>query len=143
PEGWPRDRLRAIRMCLPYVDTFFGNEVEVRALGGDSSPVAAARRICALGAKEVVVHRGARGSASITLDKVTKAAAFSIPEENPTGCGDVFNAGYVYARLQDDPVPEALRFANACSALHIQDRRHPYARISEVRAFLASRFTPS
>lgn len=143
PQGWPRDRVTAVRMCLPYVDTFFGNEVEVRALGGDPSLLEAARRICSLGVQEVVVHKGARGSASITLDRVTKAAAFRVPEENPTGCGDVFNAGYVYARLQGDPVPEALRFANACSALHIRDRRHPFCRISEVRAFLASRFTPA
>lgn len=143
PQGWRPGRLQAVRMCLPFVDTFFGNEVEVRALSGNSSWFAAARRICKLGAKEVVVHRGARGSARIAPDGVTKVASFSVPEENPTGCGDVFNAGYVYSRLRGDSVPDALRFANACSALHIQDRRHPYARISEVRHFLASRFARS
>src|SRR3990172_5999560 len=142
PRGWPRERLRSVRMCLPFVDTFFGNEVEVVALGNASSPFEAARRICAMGAKEVVVHRGDRGSASITPDRVTEASAFSVREQNPTGCGDVFNAGYVYARLRGDPIALALRFANACSALHLQNRLRPYARISEVRRFLASRFTP-
>lgn len=143
PAGWTRDHLRAARLCLPFVDTFFGNEVEVCALGGDSSPFAAARRICVLGAKEVVLHRGRRGSASIVPNSVTRASAFSVPEENPTGCGDVFNAGYVYARLRGEPVSDALYFANACSALHIQDRKRPYARIAEVRRFLARRFTPT
>src|SRR5439155_923511 len=38
PFGWTRERLRAARMALPFVDTFFGNEVEVSALGGDRSP---------------------------------------------------------------------------------------------------------
>ena len=138
PLGWPRERIRSVRICLPFVDTFFGNEVEVCALGSASSPFDAARRICALGVTEVVIHRGPRGAASITPDMVTKAHAFSVREANPTGCGDVFNAGYVYAQLRGDTVTEALRFANACSALHLRDRRRPYARISEVRRFLAS-----
>ena len=126
-------------MALPFVDTFFGNEVEVAALGGGPSPFEAAERILELGAGEVVIHRGKRGSARIASDGVTKMRAFSVPVENPTGCGDVFNAAYVYARLLDDPVPGALRFANAASALHIRDRRRPYPTISDVRRFLASR----
>jgi sugar/nucleoside kinase (ribokinase family) len=141
PQGFPRERIQAVRLCLPFVDLFFGNEVEVSALGGEASPFDAARKICGLGAKEVVIHRGALGSVSITPDDQVKAPAFSVREENPTGCGDVFNAGYVYARLRGDPVAEALRFANACSALHIQDRSRPYPRIPEVRRFLNSRFT--
>jgi sugar/nucleoside kinase (ribokinase family) len=141
PQGWPRERIRAARLCLPFVDMFFGNEVEVCALGGEASPFDAARRICGLGAKEVVIHRGAKGSVSITPENRVMAKAFSVREENPTGCGDVFNAGYVYARLRAEPVAAALLFANACSALHIQDRRRPYPKITEVRRFLASRFT--
>ena len=143
PFGWTRERLRAARMALPFVDTFFGNEVEVSALGGDRSPFEAARRICAMGAREVVIHRGDRGSAWISPDGIEKVPAFSVPIENPTGCGDVFNAAYVNARFGGDSVTEALRFANACSALHIRDRRHPYSRLSDVRRFLASRFTGS
>src|SRR5438046_607243 len=114
-----------------------------RALGGDRSPFEAARRICAMGAREVVIHRGDRGSAWISPDGIEKVPAFSVPIENPTGCGDVFNAAYVYALFGGESVTEALRFANACSALHIRDRRHPYSRLSDVRRFLASRFTGS
>lgn len=137
PEGWTRDRIRAVRMSLPYVDTFFGNEVEVRALGNTGSPIAAARRICADGAGEVVIHRGERGSASVTRVATTNASAFSVPIDNPTGCGDSFNAAYVYAKLGGKAVPKALRFANACSALHLEDRRHPYPRVAEIHRFLA------
>jgi sugar/nucleoside kinase (ribokinase family) len=141
PFGWTHERIRTARMALPFVDTFFGNEVEVSALGGEKSPFEAARRICEMGAGEVVIHRGARGSARISEDGTTRAAAFSVPVQNPTGCGDVFNAAYVYARLGGDSVSVALRFANACSALHVRDRRRPYPGLSEVRRFLASRST--
>jgi sugar/nucleoside kinase (ribokinase family) len=141
PHGWTRSRIQAARMALPFVDTFFGNEVEVAALGGESSPFDAGFRILEMGAREVVIHRGNRGSARIGSGGVTKMRAFSVSAENPTGCGDVFNAAYIFSRLRDDPVSEALRFANAASALHVRDRRRPYPTLSDVRRFLASRST--
>lgn len=142
PEGWTRDRVRGARLCLPQVDTFFGSEVEVSAIAGVPSAIPAARHLCALGAGEVVVHRGERGSAAVSRLGITRAAAFSVPVDNPTGCGDVFNAGYVFASLQGAPVREALRFANAGSALHLRDRHHPYPSALEIRRFLRSRSAP-
>jgi sugar/nucleoside kinase (ribokinase family) len=58
---------------------------------------------------------------------------------NPTGCGDVFNAGFVYSRLLGERIPAALRFANACAALHMRDADRPYPSAREVRAFLRRR----
>ncbi|HYV08478.1 MAG TPA: PfkB family carbohydrate kinase, partial [Thermoplasmata archaeon] len=63
-----------------------------------------------------VVHRSGR----------VTSAAFDVPIDNPTGCGDVFNAAYVYARLAGASLPDALRFGNAAAALHLRDRRRPY-----------------
>ncbi|TLZ55456.1 MAG: carbohydrate kinase family protein, partial [Methanobacteriota archaeon] len=143
PRGWAKERINSVRLCLPSVDTFFGNESEVCAIAGVSSPSEAARRLCSLGAREVVLHQAERGSTAVTVEDVVSGPAFSVPIDNPTGCGDVFNAAYVYARLGGAEIPDALRFGNACSALHLRDRRHPYPRISEVRPFLDSRFTKS
>src|SRR5207249_7665784 len=75
PHGWTDARIKAARMALPFVDTFFGNEVEVAALGGKSSPFEAAMRILEMGAGEVVIHRGKRGSARIAPDGATKMRA--------------------------------------------------------------------
>lgn len=140
PQGWTKEHVRGVQLALPQVDTFFGNDIEVSAIGRGSSTLSSARQIVRLGAKEVVIHSGERGSASVTRTGVVKASAFSVPVDNPTGCGDVFNAAYVYARLDGERVQSALRFANACSALHLADRRRPYAGLAEVRRFLASRF---
>src|SRR2546428_344913 len=60
---------------------------------------------------------------------------------NPTGCGDVFNAAYAYAKLARPSVRESLRFANAAAALHLRNRRRPYSTLAEVRRFLR-RFAP-
>ncbi len=137
PDGWPSKRVRSVRMCLPYADTFFGNEVEVRTIGGGGSLASAARRICAVGPAEVILHRGVLGSVRVAAHGSETAAAFRVRIDNPTGCGDVFNAGYVYARLTGSPPRDALRFANACAALHLRDRRRPYPTRRDVERFLS------
>lgn len=138
PEGWPRERVQAVRSCLPYLDTFFGNAVEVAALGGRRVAVDAARRLLAMGVNEVVLHRAERGATRITREGTEDFPGFPVTVDNPTGCGDVFNAGYVFARLRGLPPTQSLRFANATAALHLRDRTRPYPTKAEVDRFLTS-----
>lgn len=135
PEGWPSKRVKLVRSCLPHVDTFFGNENEVCAVAGPREPIVAAERLVDQGAGEVVLHMGDQGAARFGEGKVVSAPAFAVPMDNPTGCGDVFNAGYVYARLTRASVAEALGFGNACAALHLADRTRPYPTLRDIRAF--------
>jgi len=133
PRGWPEERLEAVRTCLRNVTTFFGNEAEVCAVAGRTDPLEAAAHLCSLGPQEVVVHQADRGATAVTRSDRVSAAAFPVPIDNPTGCGDVFNAAYVFARAYKSEIPEALRFANAAAALHLEDRRHPYPSAPAVR----------
>jgi len=141
PQGWPADRIQAVRICLPHVDLFFGNETEICAVAGEKSPIRAGKRLRSLGAAEVVIHQGERGATVITPSGVVRGPAFDVAIDNPTGCGDVFNAAYVYSKLARPSVRESLRFANAAAALHLRNRRRPYPTLAEVRRFLR-RFAP-
>ncbi len=136
PRGWPASRVRAVRMCLPHVDTFFGNETEVCALADGRDFLTAAKRLCRLGTSEVVVHRGAKGATHVTTEQIVHAPGVRVRPENPTGCGDVFNAGFVRSRLDGGDVRDALRFANVCAALHLRDRAHPYPSLRAVRRLM-------
>jgi aminoimidazole riboside kinase len=138
PRGWSKDRTDAVRLCLPFVDTFFGNEIEVCAIAGGSSPLDAARDLCSRGAGEVVLHQAERGSTGVTLGRVARVPALRVPIDNPTGCGDVFNAAYVHAKLCGASMPEALRLGNACAAAHLADRGRPYPSLARVRLLLRS-----
>jgi hypothetical protein len=138
PDGWRPGRIRAVRACLSHVDTFFGNEIEIRAIGGRRSLLDAARRICARGPGEVVLHRGERGAMRVTAQESDAAPAFRVRIDNPTGCGDVFNASYVLARFRGLRPRDALRFGNACAALHLRDRETPYPSRAAVERFLAA-----
>jgi len=136
PRGWPEARVRAVRICLPHVDVFFGNETEICSVAGDKSPIEAGKRLLSLGAAEVVIHQGERGATAITPSSAVRSPAFDVAIDNPTGCGDVFNAAYAYAKLTRASASESLRFANAAAALHLRDRRRPYPTLVEVRRFL-------
>jgi len=136
PQGWPEERIEAVRICLPHVDVFFGNETEVAAVAGEHSPIQAGKRLRSFGAAEVVIHQGDRGATAITSSGVVPSAAFDVAIDNPTGCGDVFNAAYAYAKLTQPSVKEWLRFANAAAALHLRNRRRPYPTLPEIRRFL-------
>jgi len=136
PQGWRLQRVAAVRACLPHVDTFFGNEEEVCAIAGLRDPFDAAVELTRHGAAEVVLHLGPRGSAWIARGKVVEAPALRVPIDNPTGCGDVFNAGYVFARMSGASVEEALGMGNACAALHLADRSHPYPTLRDIDRFL-------
>ncbi len=136
PQGWPRPRVEAVRSCLPHVDTFFGNEVEVCAVAGVRDPFAAAERLLELGASEVVLHRADAGATWFREGQRASLPAFRVPVDNPTGCGDVFNAGYVFATLTGGTTEDALGMGNALAALHLADRRVPYPDLRRLRRFL-------
>ncbi|HII40971.1 MAG TPA: carbohydrate kinase family protein [Thermoplasmata archaeon] len=136
PEGWPRPRVEAVRSCLPHVDTFFGNAVEICAVAGTRNPIRAAERILEQGTKEVVLHQAGEGATWFREGQLESAPAFRVPIDNPTGCGDVFNAGYLFAKLSGGMPDEALGLGNACAALHLQDRTVPYPDLRRLRRFL-------
>jgi 2-dehydro-3-deoxygluconokinase len=79
------------------------------------SPEALARRVAALGPREVVV-RGS-GSVGVLADgswseiDIRRGAAV-----DPIGAGDAFNAGYIAARLRGGSVTEALHAGTRCGA---------------------------
>ncbi len=138
PQGWSRDRVEAVRSCLPHVDTFFGNEVEVCAIAGKRDPLDAAERLLEHGVSEVVLHRGDQGATWFREGQRASLPAFRVPVDNPTGCGDVFNAGYLFTKLSGGTTEEALGMGNALAALHLMDRRVPYPDLRRLRSFVRS-----
>ena len=72
----------------------------------------------AAGAERVVVTKGSAGCAAYTRDGTLKAAA--TPLEDPVstlGAGDVFHGALLAALVRDEPLADALEFANRAAAL--------------------------
>jgi 2-dehydro-3-deoxygluconokinase len=70
---------------------------------------ALARTVARLGPREVVVKRGRAGAAVLDADGMWHEHRPPPDDEtDPVGAGDAFNAGYLAARLRDEPPLEAL-----------------------------------
>ena len=120
PEGWTDRRRARVLAVLPETTIFFGNEEEVRGVLGCRDLAACAREARAQGVEILAVHRGVRGCAVASREGVLRIPAFRVRPQNPTGTGDLFNAGFVYGRLQGWPIERCARFGNAVSARHLE-----------------------
>ena len=98
---------------------FSPNRPEAEALLGRpvADPLAAARALLARGPEAVVLKLGAEGAFWATAEAHELVPAFPIRAVDTAGAGDAFSAGLCWALLQGLPLPDAVRWANACGAL--------------------------
>ena len=95
---------------LELCDVLTPNEHEVVLLGGVD-------RLRSLGARAVIVTRGAEGADLHTDEGMVHVEPFPVAPVDTTGAGDCFS-GALCARLAaGDDVPTAMRFAAAAAAL--------------------------
>jgi ribokinase len=80
---------------------------------------AAARQLLARGARNVVVTLGERGALLVTVNGHAHAPPFPVTPVDTTAAGDAWNAAFAVALAGGQPVPRALRFANAAGALAV------------------------
>jgi len=118
--GWTEAVRQTVFDFLPYVDFLFVNEAEIRGLSGKER---GEHELLERGCENVIVHRGVKGSSWINRDFELHCPAFKVKPVSPTGVGDVFNAGFIYAFLEGKDAEGCLRFANACAAIHISKKR--------------------
>jgi sugar/nucleoside kinase (ribokinase family) len=123
------------------VDFFVPNEVEALHFTGASTVEEATAELSHY-AGTVVVKLGQEGSMARSGEQVWKAPGFEVEVVDTTGAGDAFNAGFMYAHIVEGrPIPDALRFANACGAIAVTTIGGPTAPASaaEVDAFIKER----
>ncbi len=118
--GWTDAARQTVFDFLRATDFLFVNEAEIKEL---SKKEKGENELLERGCENVIVHRGAKGSSWITQDFEISCPAFEVKPISPTGTGDAFNAGFIYAFLGGKDAEECLRFANACAAAHIRRKR--------------------
>jgi 2-dehydro-3-deoxygluconokinase len=103
---------------LPEVDLLFVGDEEARALWkrDDKGFI---RELAEKGPQEVVLKRGGDGSMVLFEDAVLEQPNFDVPEVDPVGAGDAFNAGYLAGHLWEWGPEERLRLANAMGAMSV------------------------
>ncbi|WP_151727770.1 carbohydrate kinase family protein [Thermogemmatispora aurantia] len=102
-----------LRRCT----VFLPNRLEAEALTGARDPETAARQLAQL-APLVVIKLGAEGALACQGEQLWHCPAWPVSEViDPTGAGDAFDAGFIYALLHGYSLPEALRCGTICGSL--------------------------
>ncbi len=109
---------------LAAADYLVPNEVEAGMLAGArvDSPAAAAeaaRRLRALGARNVIVTLGAAGVLSATAEEVRHHPARPVQAVDSTAAGDTFIGGLCAALVEGRPLDRAIAFAQAAAAISV------------------------
>ena len=113
--------------ALTAADVITPDRAEAAALAGraDASelwPALAGRDLVAVGARTVVVKTGASGAVLVTADGIEPIPTLEITAMDETGAGDVFIAALAVRRSEGATWADAIRFANAASALSVADQ---------------------
>jgi sugar/nucleoside kinase (ribokinase family) len=111
-EGWDGGLME----LLPQVDVFLPNEMEALRLAHISDMNEAVSRLRAR-APFVVIKRGERGALGARAGEVVEVPAIPTTVVDTTGAGDSFDAGFLSAFLENEPLETSLRMANMCGAL--------------------------
>lgn len=112
---WTAKEARAfMEEALSLVDILFLSEEDAVLWPGEAPDRLAL--IAAKGPQEVVLKRGRKGAKAWVRGTLLEAPAFPVPEVDPVGAGDAFDAGYLAGLLWDRPPEERLRLGNALGA---------------------------
>ncbi len=101
---------------LPYVDVFLPNAEEARTITG-LQDVRAALAALAQRIPTVAIKLGSQGAIAQRGTEFAQASGFTVEVRDTTGCGDGFDAGFLFGLLQGLPLPRCLTLGNACGAL--------------------------
>lgn len=109
---------------LALVSILTPNETEAEQLTGvavtnDASARLAAAKLLAKGVQTIIITLGSRGAFVATRDRQTLVPGFKVKAVDTTAAGDVFNGALAVALAEDQPLIEAVRFANAAAAISV------------------------
>ena len=108
---------------LPLCDLVVGTEEEIHIAGGHNESLMALRRIRELSSALIVMKRGPMGCVAFEgdipprVDSGVIGQGFPVDVFNVLGAGDAFMAGLLRGWVRNEPLQQALRYANACGAL--------------------------
>ncbi len=138
PAGWSDDTVEEINEILQFVDVFFPNGDEVKALTGERNPRKGAQQLIEAGASALVIKLGKKGCLLATKRDQHHIPAFDVEVQDTTAAGDAFDAGFAVSMISGATMGRAAVFANAVAALRIsrQPDQTLFPNLQETTAFL-------
>jgi sugar/nucleoside kinase (ribokinase family) len=129
-----------LRSILSRLDVLFVNEAEALAIARATAVRQAASALRAAGVGCVVVKRGSAGALAMDQDEEVSRPSYVVDVVDSTGAGDCFDAGFLAASLNGDPLTARVALGNACGALSTRAIGGTDAQptLGEAQAFIAN-----
>ncbi len=110
---WIQSQPEAVRAFLRHLDLLMINDSEAVELSGEWNLALAARKIRAMGPKQVIIKRGEHGASLYAPEGCCSISGYPLEDvRDPTGAGDSFAGGVIgYLASQPQGDPGALRRA--------------------------------
>ncbi len=118
--GWDDKALRepSLLETISKVDIFMPSQNELcMVTQSDDSEDALARALAAIPDGIVVMKDGCHGATACQHGKCEHVDALPVRSVDPTGAGDCFDAGFLFAFLNGYSLYDCLRYGNACGGL--------------------------
>lgn len=124
---WIERKFRELAETLRHVDVLIINEAETRELAREYNLLKAARRICEMGPRTLVVKRGEYGV--LVFDRAWRFSAPAFPLEevfDPTGAGDAFAGGFMgyltsVASRDEESLKRAAIFGSVMASFAVEE----------------------
>jgi ribokinase len=126
---------------ISFADIIISPEDVLITLTGERTVEAGLEALAQTGPRLVCCTRGEKGVSTFANGELLPSPAFKISVRDTTGAGDVFQGALLTSLLEQVPLPETLRLANAAAAIKCRTlggQRGIPSR-GEVDSFLASR----
>ncbi len=129
PQNFPAENLELLKETIKYTSIFFANEKEIEAITKESTLEESYQVLAEWSAQNflLVVHRGSNGSAVFSEKGRVDVPARPLEDiVNPTGSGDVYNAGFIYGYENGYSFEDAAKIGGEAAAIHLEDLNKIY-----------------
>ncbi len=123
---WIKHKRRSLLQLLKKVDIYVANDQEARLLSGERNLVVAARCLCNLGPKMVLVKKGEHGVLFYANNVLFSLPAYPVEKVvDPTGAGDTFAGGFMgylskSKKINAAAIKRALAYGTVAASFNVE-----------------------
>ncbi|WP_411954650.1 carbohydrate kinase family protein [Alkalibacillus sp. S2W] len=133
------DYYRAIIETLQYTDYVLGSgEDEFHYLSPEQNWLDTVKQLVSAN-QTYIARMGDQGALAVQQTNTIEASGYPIQVLDTLGAGDIFNAGFIYARMKSYSIEESLKYANATAAFSVRkEGARSSPKIDELETFLST-----
>ncbi|MCX5668715.1 MAG: PfkB family carbohydrate kinase [Candidatus Omnitrophica bacterium] len=124
---WINTKRKELIKLLKHIDIYVANDQESRELSGENNLIKAAKGLCSLGPRMVLIKKGEHGVLFYNKKFIFSLPAYPVEKViDPTGAGDTFAGGFVgylaeAGKINSLTIKKALAYGTVAASFNVED----------------------